>query len=78
MGCCAHGLRGYLALRRRLLVTVGQADRIAGAVASASGWRWLWQGLRMTTYVAVYLAAWAIGYVLGFKVRVIRQVMYAA
>lgn len=32
----------------------------------------------MTTFVAAYLAAWAMGFVLGFKVRMIRQVMYAA
>jgi hypothetical protein len=32
----------------------------------------------MTTFVAVYLAAWAMGFVLGFKVRMIRQVMYSA
>lgn len=32
----------------------------------------------MTTFVAVYLAAWAMGFVLGFKVRMVRQVIYAA
>ena len=32
----------------------------------------------MTTYVAVYLSAWAAGYALGFKIRTIRQVLYAA
>jgi hypothetical protein len=29
-------------------------------------------------YVGVFLLAWAIGYVLGFKVRMIRSVLYAA
>lgn len=32
----------------------------------------------MTTYVAIFLAAWAVGYVLGFKVRMIRSALYAA
>jgi len=32
----------------------------------------------MTTFVAVFLAAWAAGYVLGFKVRLIRAALYAA
>ena len=32
----------------------------------------------MTSTVALYLAAWAIGYVLGFKVRAIKQTLYAA
>jgi hypothetical protein len=32
----------------------------------------------MTSYVAIFLAAWAIGYVLGFKVRMVRSALYAA
>lgn len=32
----------------------------------------------MTTYVAVFMAAWAAGYVLGFKVRAVRSVLYAS
>lgn len=32
----------------------------------------------MTTFVAVYLAAWAAGYVVGYQVRVIRTAVYAA
>jgi len=32
----------------------------------------------MTTYVVVFMAAWAAGYVLGFKVRAIRTVIYAS
>lgn len=32
----------------------------------------------MTTYVLVYLAAWATGYGLGWKVRMIRSALYAA
>lgn len=31
----------------------------------------------MTSFVAVYLAAWAAGYVLGFKVRVVRLALSA-
>lgn len=31
-----------------------------------------------SAYVAVFLLAWAVGYVLGFKVRMIRTVLYAA
>lgn len=31
----------------------------------------------MTSTVAVFLAAWAVGYVLGFKVRMIRAAYYA-
>lgn len=31
----------------------------------------------MTTYVGVFLLAWAIGYVLGFKVRMIRMALTA-
>lgn len=32
----------------------------------------------MTTYVAFFLSAWAIGYVIGFKVRMIRLSVLAA
>ena len=32
----------------------------------------------MTSYVAVFVAAWAAGYVLGFKVRAIRTVIYSS
>lgn len=32
----------------------------------------------MTTHVAVFLAAWAVGYVLGFKVRLIRLVYHSS
>lgn len=32
----------------------------------------------MTTYVAVFLAAWAAGYVVGYQVRVIRSAVRAA
>lgn len=32
----------------------------------------------MTSYVAVFLAAWAVGFVLGFKVRMIKSAIYAA
>lgn len=32
----------------------------------------------MTTYTAVFLAAWAMGYVLGFKIRMIRSALYAS
>lgn len=32
----------------------------------------------MTTFVAVYLSAWAMGYVLGFKVYLIRNALHAA
>jgi hypothetical protein len=31
----------------------------------------------MTGYIAIFLAAWACGYVLGFKVRMIRSALYA-
>jgi hypothetical protein len=31
----------------------------------------------MTSFVAVFLAAWAVGYVLGFKVRVVRMALSA-
>lgn len=31
----------------------------------------------MTSFVAVFLAAWACGYVLGFKVRMIRSALMA-
>jgi len=32
----------------------------------------------MTSYVAAYLLAWAIGYALGSKVRMVKTAMYAA
>jgi hypothetical protein len=32
----------------------------------------------MTSFVAVFLAAWAVGYVLGYKLRMIRSALYAA
>lgn len=32
----------------------------------------------MTTHVAIFLAAWAVGYVLGFKVRLVRLVYNAS
>ena len=32
----------------------------------------------MTSYVAVFLFAWATGFVLGFKVRMIKSAIYAA
>lgn len=32
----------------------------------------------MTDFASVYLAAWAVGFVLGWKVRAIRQALYAA
>lgn len=32
----------------------------------------------MTSTVAVFLAAWAAGFVLGFKVRMIRTAYYAS
>lgn len=32
----------------------------------------------MTTYVAVFLAAWAAGYVLGYQIRMIRAALIAA
>ena len=38
----------------------------------------LLEGLQMTTFVGVFLAAWAIGYALGYKVRMIRTALYAA
>lgn len=32
----------------------------------------------MTTYVAIYLAAWAGGFVIGWQVRMIMRARYAA
>lgn len=32
----------------------------------------------MTSFVAAYLFAWAVGYVLGYKVRMVRSALYAA
>jgi len=32
----------------------------------------------MTSFVAVFLAAWAAGYVLGFKVRMIKTALSAS
>lgn len=32
----------------------------------------------MTTFTAVFLAAWAVGFVLGYKVRMVRTALYAA
>lgn len=32
----------------------------------------------MTTFTAVFLAAWAAGFVLGYKVRMVRTALYAA
>lgn len=32
----------------------------------------------MTTYVAVYLAAWAAGFVIGYQVRIIRIAVHAS
>lgn len=32
----------------------------------------------MTSYVLVFVAAWATGYVLGWKVRMIRAALYAS
>jgi len=32
----------------------------------------------MITYVGVFMLAWATGYVLGFKVRMIRSALYAS
>lgn len=31
----------------------------------------------MTTYVAAFMAAWALGYVLGHQVAMIRRALYA-
>lgn len=32
----------------------------------------------MTTYVAVYVAAWAMGFVVGYQVRIIRLAVNAS
>jgi hypothetical protein len=32
----------------------------------------------MTTFVGAFLMAWAIGYVLGYKVRLVRLALYAS
>lgn len=32
----------------------------------------------MTSFAAVFLAAWAAGWVLGYKVRMIKTALYAA
>jgi len=32
----------------------------------------------MSTSAAVFLLAWAIGYVLGYKVKMVRSALYAA
>ncbi len=32
----------------------------------------------MTTFVGAFLMAWAVGYVLGYKVRLVRMALYAA
>lgn len=32
----------------------------------------------MTTYVAVFVAAWAVGYVVGYQVRMVRMALIAA
>lgn len=31
----------------------------------------------MTTYIPAFLAAWAIGYVLGWQIRAIKNAIYA-
>jgi hypothetical protein len=56
-----------------------QCGLLASAVHAAACLGWLLERLqKMTTYVAVFVAAWASGYVLGFKVRAIRSVMYSS
>lgn len=46
---------------------------------AAASCRWLWFRVQeMTTVAGVYLLAWAVGYVLGYKVRMVKTVMYAA
>ena len=32
----------------------------------------------ISAYIAIFLLAWAFGYVLGFKVRMVRTALYAA
>lgn len=57
------------------------AGQFAGPVASAPCCASLFSAkgvLVMTTVIAAYLGAWVVGYVLGFKVRMIKMATYAA
>ena len=32
----------------------------------------------MTSFISIYFGAWAVGYVLGWKVRMVQRALYAA
>lgn len=53
-------------------------SRVSSSGDIASCCSWLWGGLQMTTYVALFLAAWAAGFAIGFQVRIIRIALKAA
>lgn len=53
-------------------------DVLARSRPAASLWHWLRGKVQMTTYLAAFLLAWAVGYVLGFKLKMIRSALYAS
>ena len=50
----------------------------SGIAHTAEFWPFMRGQLQMTTYTLVFLAAWATGYTLGWKIRMIKSVIYAS
>lgn len=62
---------------RRGLVQPVEGASAAGYVLVARSAQWMWGEVSMTV-AGAFLLAWAVGFVLGYKVRLIRLALYAS
>ena len=85
MACSTHGLGAGPGLLLRRVALRQSVAKPLGCCGSGSCCgqcvtchAWVRGGLQMTTYVAVFMAAWAGGYVLGYQIRAILRARYAS